>query len=342
MVTTELDIWNLALARVGDFSISVEAAKAVTSASATNPVVVTATAHGLLDGNLVLLEAFDMMTQVSGRIFEVVSATANTFALRGEDGSLYAAETGGTAKRLESGKHVSNAFLQWPIVRDEVLRLHPWNCAEKRTRLARLQAAKTITGATAANPVVITATAHGYTTGDAALIDGIAGMVELNGRYFAVTVLTANTYSLNGEDGTTYAAYTSGGTSRKALTPLRPDFGYDCRFPLPSDFLRALELSGSRETWQVVGGELHTDAGPTVPLRYIYRVTDPAVFDAALRSLLGARLAVDICERLRESNTKKDSLRSEYEELRKAATGADGQEQSAVPPDSDEWELARL
>lgn len=74
---------------------------------------------------------------------------------------------------------------------------------------------KTITGATSANPVVITtSTSHGYTTGDEVYITDMAGMTQLNGRTFYVTNITATTFSLQGEDGSLYSAYTSGGTVR--------------------------------------------------------------------------------------------------------------------------------
>lgn len=73
---------------------------------------------------------------------------------------------------------------------------------------------KTITGATQANPVVITSTAHGYANGDRVLLASLGGMTELNNREFTVANVTANTFELNGIDGTGYTAYSSGGTSQ--------------------------------------------------------------------------------------------------------------------------------
>jgi hypothetical protein len=69
-----------------------------------------------------------------------------------------------------------------------------------------------ITGATAANPVVITSNNHGLQTGDKASITGVVGMTQINNLTFTVTRVDANTYSLNGIDGTGYTAYSSGGT----------------------------------------------------------------------------------------------------------------------------------
>lgn len=69
-------------------------------------------------------------------------------------------------------------------------------------------AAKAITGATNASPIVITATAHQRATGDSIVITGVVGNTAANGG-FVVTVIDANTLSLNGSSGN--GAYTSGG-----------------------------------------------------------------------------------------------------------------------------------
>lgn len=71
----------------------------------------------------------------------------------------------------------------------------------------------TITGATQANPVVITAASHGFINGDEVEINSISGMTELNGRRFTVASSTTNTFELEGEDGTGHTAYSSGGTA---------------------------------------------------------------------------------------------------------------------------------
>jgi hypothetical protein len=76
--------------------------------------------------------------------------------------------------------------------------------------------AKTITGATAADPVVVTAVAHGYSNGDDVFISGVVGMTEINGRWFKVANETTDTFELRtihgaDVDGTDYTAYASGG-----------------------------------------------------------------------------------------------------------------------------------
>jgi hypothetical protein len=79
-----------------------------------------------------------------------------------------------------------------------------------------LAATKAISGATAANPVVVTATAHGYTNGDIVKIANVVGMVQLNSRAFVVANITTNSFELKGVNGTNYSAYVSGGDSFKA------------------------------------------------------------------------------------------------------------------------------
>lgn len=74
---------------------------------------------------------------------------------------------------------------------------------------------KTITGITQANPAVVTAVGHTFSTGNTVDIAGVFGMTEVNGRSFKITVLNANTFELNDENSTGYTAYTSGGTATR-------------------------------------------------------------------------------------------------------------------------------
>lgn len=81
--------------------------------------------------------------------------------------------------------------------------------------------AKTITAITAANPGVVSSTAHGYTNGQIVAITGIVGMVQLNNRIFQVNNVAANTFELKGVDTTAYTAYSSGGSAfLLTLTPV--------------------------------------------------------------------------------------------------------------------------
>lgn len=82
------------------------------------------------------------------------------------------------------------------------------------------ETAQNITGATNANPCVITIAGHGYSNGDEVQVASVGGMTELNGRNFKVANVAANTFSLQYMDGTdvdstSFGTYTSGGTAAK-------------------------------------------------------------------------------------------------------------------------------
>jgi len=340
----EVDVWNRALSRVGDAKIVLETAIAVTSVTAASPPLVTSAAHGLAVNQRVLL--FDMTggAELNGRVFLVGTVPlGTTFTLYREDGVGNAAATGGFLARMPDSKIVRACFDAWPEVRDEVIRAHPWNSIVKRTRLARLAAAKTITAVSQATVAVVTSAAHGYAAGDLVLIENVVGMTELNGRYFTVGTVAVNTFELAGEDSTGYVAYSSAGTAKKALTPLRPDFGYGYRYPIPADCERVLELADDPEfQWELEGREVMTDAGITVPIRYCARITDPDLWDSQLANVMAARLAVEIVEELTQSKGKRELAITEYDGMISEARRQDAQEQSPQEFAEDDWVLARL
>lgn len=81
---------------------------------------------------------------------------------------------------------------------------------------------KAVTGITKANPGVVTATAHGFSTGDKIKLESVGGMTQVNNNYYTITVLTADTFDI-GVDTTAYGTYTSGGTATKyGITQTNP------------------------------------------------------------------------------------------------------------------------
>ncbi len=67
-----------------------------------------------------------------------------------------------------------------------------------------------ITGATAANPVVIT-TANTFANGDVVRLSAVKGMTELNEQEYTVANVSGTDFELSGIDGTGFTAYISGG-----------------------------------------------------------------------------------------------------------------------------------
>jgi hypothetical protein len=247
----------------------------------------------------------------------------------------------------DTTKHALSADDAYLIVRDEVIRAYPWNCLMKR---AETVVAKTITAATAADPVVVTVAAHGWVNGDQIYIDGAGGMTEINALEFLINNVTTNTFELQDSTGTDvdgasgpYGTYTSGGTAN-----LRPLFGYDQAITLPADCKRVVEVYDSRLPWVVEDNMLLSDEESTLRFRYIAHnaaraATDPVDhnYDAMLISALAARLAVELCEELTQSTSKKQAMMEAYMAILTQARGVDAQEQSPQQFQEDDWILAR-
>jgi len=83
------------------------------------------------------------------------------------------------------------------------------------------EAAKTISGATNANPIVITATSHGYSNGDEVYISGVVGMTQINGNRFKVASSSTHTFALQdvysggNVNGTSMGTYGSAGSASR-------------------------------------------------------------------------------------------------------------------------------
>ena len=110
---------------------------------------------------------------------------------------------------------------------------------------AILEGDKTISGITAANPAVVTATSHGYSNGDEIIITSVVGMTEVNNKRFLVAGVTTNTFQLTDKDGdninsSAYTAYSSAGTANKVYTITSPYLEaelFDIKFAQSADVM---------------------------------------------------------------------------------------------------------
>lgn len=103
-----------------------------------------------------------------------------------------------------------------------------------------LETGQSVTGATQANPCVVTVTGHGYSNGEWVYISGVEGMTELNGRWFEVANSTTNTFELSGIDSSAYTAYTSGGDAARVYeitTPYSAQDAQELKFAQSADVL---------------------------------------------------------------------------------------------------------
>lgn len=136
-----------------------------------------------------------------------------------------------------------------------------------------LEATRAITGITQANPGVVTSTAHGYTTGDWVYIADVGGMTQLNGRYYQVEVLTANTFKLKDTitlvdiNTTSFSAYTSGGTAARVYQIAAPWWGihlFELDYTQSADVVTFTHPSYNTRELRRVGATNWTLTAPTL------------------------------------------------------------------------------
>jgi hypothetical protein len=122
-----------------------------------------------------------------------------------------------------------------------------------------------ITGATTADPVVCTATSHGYSDGDLLFIDGATGTTEINGLRYVANKDT-NTFELTDLAGTAIgSAGTFGGTVDSNLAfHIAPAAGKIY------DIVRLNVAAGDGSAW-VVGGMLGVAALTNGIILAVYR-----------------------------------------------------------------------
>ena len=120
-----------------------------------------------------------------------------------------------------------------------------------------------------------------------------------------------------------------------------PAFGFDLQYDLPSDYLRILPDSEVTD-WQIEGRKILTNDTAPLQLVYLKRVTDPNEFDELFIDLLVARIALDICEKVTQSNTKKEEAASRYTAVKKEAKRVNAFENTSKNGPTDEWITARL
>lgn len=111
-----------------------------------------------------------------------------------------------------------------------------------------------------------------------------------------------------------------------AADAVAPAWGRANAFELPPTSLMPIppypEQNLNDRDWVVEGKKILTNEQAPLYVRFIKQVTDPNEMDPIFREVLSADLAVELCEELTQSNTKKDrleeDLKRELADARKA------------------------
>ena len=134
---------------------------------------------------------------------------------------------------------------------------------------------------------------------------------------------------------------------RTTLAPsaTTPDFDFTYAFPVPSDMLRLLPPARAGLDWTIeqLNGTPHilTNDGNTLEIRYVAKVTDPAIFDALFVDMLACKMAWHSCETITQSNTKKADIQQEYKDARAEARKINAFEQPVPEESEPPWLTAR-
>lgn len=125
-----------------------------------------------------------------------------------------------------------------------------------------------------------------------------------------------------------------------------PEFDYDYAFPLPSDCLRVLMPNRAGLDWQIENHQgtaaILTNESDALEVVYVQRITDPNAMVPTFRSALAARIALQTCEKITQSNTKMGTARDSYKEAISEARRSNALQRLADEPPEDDWITARL
>jgi len=138
-----------------------------------------------------------------------------------------------------------------------------------------------------------------------------------------------------------------------SATPLS-DYAY--QYQLPVDFLRLIEggdiqsiadLSDFRTVngqalYSIEGTTILTDLSAPLSIRYIARIVDVASWDAAFCEVVSSRLAYENCERLTQSDSKRQLAMADYKMAVSEGTRANAIETASQSQADDTWVLGRL
>lgn len=123
------------------------------------------------------------------------------------------------------------------------------------------------------------------------------------------------------------------------------------RYSLPNDYIRLIrdDESGTQVDWKIEAGD--TDAGEgryivtadesPLDVRYIADIEDPNMYDDLFIEAFAAKLALELCEEIKQSSSKKQSLRDDYADAIAEAKKWGSIEDGAGDFPEDDWLTAR-
>lgn len=122
------------------------------------------------------------------------------------------------------------------------------------------------------------------------------------------------------------------------------------RYSLPNDFLGLIrdDESGQQTDWRIEAGSEGTGSfiitADASPLKFLYiaKVEDPNAYDPLFIEAFACKLALETCEEITQSTTRKESIRNDYATAIAEARRIGAIEKPAQEFPEDPWINARL
>lgn len=290
----------------------------ITAATAEDPVMITVANHGLADGDRVKILGVVGMTELNGKFYVVANAKRTTFTLLDED--TFESINGEDFTAYTSGGQIYLANDLDPLL---------------------------ISSATVADPVVITAVAHGFANGDWVYIHGVLGMTELNGNFYIVAGATTNTFSLTDTDGvaidgSAFTVYTSGGQILEAIEMPQTDTGAIVVYHKPADLVKPTKKNDKNALISVEQDKIVSNV-ENLKIKYTFLCTDATKYFPKFTQALSTRLASEIAFGITNSTTKAEALKKLYLDVDlPTACSADSTQGTPEEADQDDWEKVMM
>ena len=217
----------------------------ITAATKASPGVFTSNNHGLQNGDVVWVSgigsAGNWDSNLNGRWFTIANRAANTFQLRNSSNAIV--NTNGY-----SGNYPGSGIVR---------RCHVAGCV-----------------------VRVTASNHGFATGDNVFITGVNGMTQINnatgsgtGTTWPITVIDSNNFSLNGSVGPNYSAYANPASGSAFCTTYGCEYYRFTNASNTTNVFRVSTCTTERTNASVIdgsargaAGQAYTDAAPGTTL----------------------------------------------------------------------------
>jgi hypothetical protein len=145
-----------------------------------------------------------------------------------------------------------------------------------------------------------------------------------------------------------------------AASATTPTWGFSQAYPLPADFLRLVQVNqfylipglldyntADASAWSVEENadgvnSILCDYSAPLKIRYIKDVTDEGRFDSLFVTTFADRLALEVCEQITNSNTKKQAITEDYKRSLAQAMRTSAIEKPPALIGDDSWVMARL